>query len=662
MRQNQTSFLLLMLVVVILLQGCSLKNRIKKADKRYEIGEYYDAGNLYKNIFPRISYKNKPLRAQISFRQAECYRLSNQNRAEQTYNNSIRNLYPDSIIYLRYGQTLQQNGKFAEAAKNYAIYLKYDSSNVIAKNGIMSAKMVTDWKKTPSRYIVKRSKEFNSARSSSFCPAFLGTGNDFIIFSSSRQTNKKIVQKNNSIIGLPNNNLLSSRKNASGKWESPTLIEGDVNTVKDEGVCSLTEDGKIMYFTIAQNAENSKKGTEILSSNRAGGTWSQPQIIKIFADSSISVAHPAISADGSTFYFVSDSKKGLGGKDIWKGKLESGECKFIENLGSQINTPGDEMFPTIRADGTLYFSSNGLPSFGGLDIFKATPKKDGTWIVENMGNTINSNADDFGITFSGKSENGYFSSNRNEAKGYDAIWSFELPELVYILDGKILDDKGNAIPDATVRLISNTGLNIKAQAKKDGTYRIKLDRDLDCVMMASARGYLNQKNSFTTRGLSGSKAFVIDFNLSSISKPVQMDDIFYEFGKWELTSTSETGLLSLVKLLNDNPNITIEISANTDCVGNSASNKLLSEKRAKSVIDYLISKGIVSERLTATGNGEDKPVMVDANTAQKYTFIKEGDILDEIFVQKLTLEQQEKVNQLNRRTEFKVLKTTYKLY
>jgi peptidoglycan-associated lipoprotein len=660
MRQIQISFFILLLVV--LFQACSVKNSIKKADKRFEIGEYYDAGNLYKNIFPRISFKNKPLRAQIAFRQAECYRLSNQNRAEQSYNNSIRNLYPDSIVYLRYAQTLQQNGKYAEAAKNYSIYLQKDSTNIIAKNGILSAKMVAEWKKTPSRYIVKRSKEFNAARSSSFCPAFLGTSYDFLIFTSSRQTNKKVVQKNNSILGQPNNNLFSSRKNATGKWESPTLVEGDVNTVKDEGVCSLTEDGKIMYFTIAQNAENSKKGTEILSSNRAGGTWSQPQILKIFADSSISVAHPAISADGSTFYFVSDSKKGLGGKDIWRGKLESGECKFIENLGSQINTPGDEMFPTVRADGTLYFSSNGQPGFGGLDIFKATPKKDGTWTVENMGNTINSNADDFGITFAGKSENGYFSSNRNEPKGYDAIWSFELPELVYVLDGKIVDEKGNAIPDANVRLISNTGLNIKAQAKKDGTYRIKLDKDLDCVMMASARGYLNQKNSFTTRGLNGSKAFVIDFNLSSISKPVQMDDIFYEFGKWELTSASETGLQSLVKLLNDNPNITIEISSNTDCIGNSASNKTLSEKRAKSVIDYLISKGIVAERLSAKGNGEDKPVVADAITVQKYSFLKDGDILDELFVQKLTSDQQDKVNQLNRRTEFKVLKTTYKLY
>jgi len=456
--------------------------------------------------------------------------------------------------------------------------------------------------------------------------------------------------------------LFESRKNAAGKWEVPESLEGTINTVNDEGVCSFTGDGKSMFYTRSPYVPDGARGTDIMMTNRAGATWSLPQKIKIFKDSTISVAHPAISPDGQTLYFVSDSKKGLGGKDIWKAKLVNGECKFIENMGPEINTPGDEMFPSVRADGTLFFASNGQPGFGGLDIFKATPGKDGGWIVVNMGTPINSSADDFGITFAGKDQKGFFSSNRSETKGNDAIWSFILPEQAYGIEGKVVDEKGTALPDVIVRLVSNTGVNARVTTKKDGTYRIKLDKDMDCVMLAASRGYLNQKNKVTTQGLKDSKTFTVNFQLSAISRPIEIHNIFYEFGKWDLTPASESGLQVLLKILTDNPNITIEISANTDYVGNNESNKVLSERRAKSVVDYLISRGIAKDRLTSVGNGEEKPVVVDKLLANKYSFLKENDVLNEAFVTKLTPDQQEIVNQINRRSEFRVLKTTYKLY
>jgi peptidoglycan-associated lipoprotein len=185
---------------------------------------------------------------------------------------------------------------------------------------------------------------------------------------------------------------------------------------------------------------------------------------------------------------------------------------------------------------------------------------------------------------------------------------------------------------------------------------------MDCVMQASSRGYLNQRNDLTTQGLTSNKTFTINFKLSSISKPIEIENIFYEFGKWDLTAASTTGLQVLVKLLKDNPNITIELSANTDFVGNNDANKTLSQKRAKSVVDYLIAAGIAADRLTAVGNGEEKPVMVDAGLSKKYPFLKENDLLNEETILKLTPEQQEITNQINRRTEFRVLKTTYKLY
>jgi peptidoglycan-associated lipoprotein len=180
-------------------------------------------------------------------------------------------------------------------------------------------------------------------------------------------------------------------------------------------------------------------------------------------------------------------------------------------------------------------------------------------------------------------------------------------------------------------------------------------------MLVTSRGYLNQKGTLSTKGLDASKIFTLDFKLSSISKPIQMDNIFYEFGKWDLTASSTNDLQALVKLLNDNPNVTIEIASHTDYVGTNAANIILSQKRAKSVVDYLISAGIASDRLSSVGNGEEKPVIVDAMIAKKFPFLKENDVLDETYVLKLLPDQQEKVNQINRRTEFRVVKTTYKL-
>lgn len=652
---------LFFLAAVILLSGCSIKARIRKADKRYDIGEYSTAADLYKRIYSNLTYKEKAFKGKIAFRQAECYRLTNQVKAEQSYQNALRYNYADSALLLHYALVLHKNGKYPEAAANYKLYLKNDSNNVVALNGLKACNTIAEILKNQTHYDVKRPSDFNQRRTSNYSPAFVGTSADMIAFTSTRPLDKKTVQKNSAITGLPVNDIFISRKNAVGKWETPEPIEGEINTVNDEGVCTFSSDGKIMFYTRSSSTADGH-GTEILMSNRAGGTWSKPQKIKIFADSTISVAHPAISPDGMTLYFVSDNKKGLGGKDIWKGTLANAECKYIENLGPAINTPGDEMFPTVAPDGTLYFSSNGHVGFGGLDIYKATQKKEEGWIVENMGLPINSSSDDFGITFDGKYPKGYFSSNRNETKGLDAIWSFELPELAYSIEGKVTDEKGIEIPEATIRMVSNSGLNTRIITKKDGTYRIKIDKDMDCIMQASARGYLNQKNSVSSSGLDSSKIFTVNFKLSSVSKPIQIENIFYEFGKWDLTLTSEAGLQVLVKMLNDNPNITIEISANTDYVGSNPDNKVLSEKRAKSVVDYLISKKIAADRLSSVGYGEEKPVTVDANLAKKYSFLKVNDVLDETYILKLTPEQQEIANQINRRTEFRVLKTTYKLY
>ena len=659
------SFVLLILLAVLTLQSCGIKARLAKADKRYALGEYAVAGDLYKSVYSRIPSKNKPLRAEIAFKQGECYRLINHYRAEQVYQNAVRNKSTNDTVYLRLAQMQQRNGKYADAAKSYTSYLEKHPEDELALNGLQATALAAEMKASPTRYLVKKSKEFNISRSSTFSPLFSGSEGDVLIFTSNRKFGKKnVVRKNNGVSGQPNNHLFMTRKNNKGKWEAIEPLEGDVTSLNDEGIASITSDGRSMYFTRSLLADDKGGGTLIVLSNRAGGTWSAPQKVTIFKDSTISVGHPAITPDGTTMYFVSDSKEGLGGKDIWRATYEGGEWKYIENLGKDINTPDDEMFPTVREDGTLYYSSKGKPGMGGLDIFKATPLKEGGWEVKNMGVPVNSPADDFGMAFAGKTESGYFSSNRNESRGYDALWSFELPALEYVLQGKITDRVGETVADAKIRIIGNNGENARIQAKGDGTYSFRMTKGVDYVMLASARGFLNQKNEISTRNASDrqSESFKVDFQLTPLFKPVQMDNIFYEFAKWNLTPQSETGLQQLVKLLNDNPNITIEMSAHTDYVGNNESNRILSERRAQSVVDYLIKAGIDKKRLTAVGYGEEQPFTVDINTAKKYNFLKENTVLTEGFILTLTPVQQEIANQINRRTEFRVLKTNYNLY
>ena len=382
---------ILFLVVVVLLQGCGVNKRIKKADKHFDIGEYYVAGDLYKKSYGKIPPKNKSLRAYVAFRQAESYRLINHSRATNIYASAIRNHYPDSIVYFNYAQTLQKEGKYEEAAENYAIYLEYDPTDVAARNGLSASEKADEWIKNPTRFKIKKANEFNARRASSFSPAFVGNAGDAMVFTSSRIVDRKKKLKRNSITGMQNNKIYSVRKNAAGKWESPELLEGEINNESfDNGVSSFTTDGRTMYFTRARKGDNDL-GAEIMVSSRTGGEWSDPKPLKVFEDSTITVAHPTISPDGTTLYFVSDAPNGYGGKDIWKATLEGGDAKYIENLGPEINTSGNEMFPMMRNDGILFFSSDGHVGLGGLDIYKATPSKDEEdedevhWFVENMG-------------------------------------------------------------------------------------------------------------------------------------------------------------------------------------------------------------------------------------------------------------------------------------
>ena len=589
---------------------------------------------------------------------AECYRRINMApRSSAAYQNAIRYDYPDSMALFYLARSQQYEGKYKEAIKNYQAYLETNPQSSLAKNGIRGCNLAQQWKKTPTRYIVKKATMFNSRRSD-FAPMFLGEDFDQVYFSSS--TEKALGKNKSGITGTKNCDLFFSKKNERGAWQKPEPIEGDVNTEDDEGVISFSPDGTTMYLTKARREPNADTSVEIYTSTRTGAQWSAPQKYEITADTLSAFGHPAVSPDGEFLYFVSDMPGGYGGKDIWRISLTEKEGT-LENLGVQINTPGDEMFPYIRSNGDLYFSSDGHPGMGGLDIFKARMNDSGLWQIENMKAPINSQADDFGITF-GEEESGFFSSNRGDGRGYDNIYSFELPSISVWISGTVIDKDDEPVPDAIIRIVGNDGSNQKEFARKDGSFRFKLDRGVHYVMLASCRGYLNSKQEFISDNEEADAEYGVNFVLASISKPILIENIFYDFDRATLRPESETSLNELVKMLNDNPNVSIELGAHTDLKGSEQYNLRLSDRRARSVVDYLIKSGINPDRLQPKGYGESRPKVITKKLATQYPQFKEGDVLDEKYINGLSPEDQEIANQINRRTEFQVLSITWNLY
>lgn len=658
MKAHFTIYVLFLLIVSSLYSCKSAK--LSDAEEKQRIGEYYEAAAIYRKVYTKTSPKKRDLRGYIAYRMAECNRLiNNTGKATSAYMNAIRYDYPDSTVYLRMGQMLQKTGRYPEAIKNYDIYMENDPSNLLAINGIQGCELAPGWKKNPTRYEVRRMDKFNSRRGE-FSPMLAGDKYDQLYFASSRSKDKDA--KVSAITGQNNNNLFLVKQDEKGAWLAPVELEDEVNTEYDEGTPSFSPDGNTMYYTYCSQDPEGPRTAEIYISTRSSAKWGKGTRATIVKDSVTALGHPSISPDGKYLYFVSDAVGGFGGKDIFRARVAGNDFGPMENLGEEINTPGDEMFPYVRDSVTLYFASNGHPGMGGLDLFKATQDSTGKWKVENLGAPINSMADDFGITFAGKEERGFFCSNRNDARGYDHIYSFERPTITIFIEGIVNDVDEYPIEDATVRIVGKDGLNVKVPVKKDGTYRVELERDIRYVMMASARGYLNQNYELHTGPEEKNETYIVDFFLSPISKPVVIDNIFYDFDKATLRPESKKALDEMIKMLNDNPNVTIELGAHTDRKGTDQYNERLAQRRAQSVVDYLIAGGIEAARLEAKGYGESVPKTINKKMAKQFDFLKEGDVLTEEFILALPPEQQEIADQINRRTEFKVLRTNYNLF
>lgn len=464
------------------------------------------------------------------------------------------------------------------------------------------------------------------------------------------------------ITGLKNNDIFMVRKDENGNWLKPEAVES-LNSDFDEGSVSFSATGNTMYYTYCEQKSESPTAATIYVSKRSGGEWSKGTKLEIVAKDTVSsFAHPAISPNGEFLYFVSDMPGGYGGKDIWRAHLVGDMVNYIENLGEDINTAGDEMFPYVRNDSTLYFSSDGHPGMGGLDIFTSTySEKTKKWgEPQNMGSPINSSADDFGMTFAGEKESGFFSSNRGDARGYDHIFSFEFPSVKITLEGYVVNQEYDVIAGATVYVVGDDGVNEKINSRQDGTYRLQVTQGTNYVLLASANGFLNNKMELYTANIEKDTLYYIDFVLQSIADPGVLNNIFYDFDRAALRDESKQELDSLIGILELNPHITIELSAHTDRKGSDEYNDRLSQRRAQSVVDYLKDHGIKDDRLVVAGYGKQRPKMVTKTIAKQFYFLKEGDVLTPEYIETMTPEQQDIADQINRRTEFQVLTTDYK--
>ncbi|MCC8119938.1 MAG: OmpA family protein [Bacteroidales bacterium] len=640
------------------LSGCG-GAKLATADEQMARGEYYDASKTYRKVYNKLTKKeDRALRGQVAHKMAQCHqKLSQYSRSAAAYQNAMRYGVEDSTIHLNLAMMLQADGKYTAAIKEYETYLECDPSNLIAQNGLIGAKAAAA-KNPNTRYIVKNFKLVNSRRAD-YAPMYYDKSYDVLYFTT---TNEKVTGDNRSeITGMKKGDIWVTRKNEKGEWQRPEPAGGEVNTEADEGVISFSPDGSTMYLTRSLRAPNSQTAVEIYTSQRSDASWSAPVKYEITSDTLSSYGHPAVSPDGNWLYFSSDMPGGVGGKDIWRVNLKD-KYGSLENLGEWINTPGDEMFPYVRTDSLLYFSSNGWPGYGGLDIFRAELTKSGGWNVTNMGVPMNSAADDFGITF-GPGETGFFSSNRGDARGYDHIFSFEKPELNILISGWVLDKDEEPVPNAVIRIIGNDGSNQKQIAKPDGTFSFPLNRGVSYVMLAGAKGYLNSRQEFTSDTTEVDAEYGIDFILASINKPVVVDNIFYDFDKASLRPESKAALDELAQVLRDNPNVTIEMASHTDRWGSDEYNIKLSGRRAKSVIDYLIEVGISPDRLQSQGYGKTKPKTITKKLAREYPQFKEGDVLTPEYIEALeNPDDQDAADQINRRTEFQVLSINYQMY
>ncbi|MCF0206970.1 MAG: OmpA family protein [Bacteroidales bacterium] len=657
---------LILTIACICLSAQAQKALIEKGNEYFNLYSFELAKDYYEKALPSLSAKEDI--AKVNYQLGYCYKqLGNSDKSEMYFRVAVKNftrgvIKPD--VLLHYADALRMNGKYDEAIDYYKQYLKYAPQDHRAKSGMESCKIIPQWISRPTRYKVTNVSRFNTAQTE-FSIVWASKDYRTIYFTSSREGSQG--SRANYKTGQKFTDIFEATQDRKGAWSTPTPISGGVNTEDDEGASTVSLKGTDMYFTRCKVGKKVDEPCKIYLSTKKGNAWGVPEMIELPGFDKAEIGYPALSPDEKTLYFSAEIEGGYGGMDLYMAQRIGNSTKFSEpiNLGPSINTLGAEVFPTVREDGTLYFASDGHQGMGGLDIYKAIKEGNEFVGVENLRYPINSSFDDFGIIFNGKLEEGYFSSNRKGGKGSDDIYSFMLPPLVITMNGAIYDttnaDKKIPIKEAKITVYADGAVVKELTSNEKGQFALPVEKGkLYEVKGEYSKDYFTTSTKFSTANVEYDTVFNVILNMGRIPRVIELPNIEYAYDKAELKPESTVSLDGLVKTLNDNPNITIELRSHTDFRGADDYNMTLSLERAKSCVEYLISKGIKPDRLTAKGFGETDPKVVSEQMAKQYTFLKVGQVLDEEYISNLSdFGKKEICHQLNRRTEFSVISTDY---
>lgn len=641
-------------VLIISISASAQKNYVKDADKAFDNFEFYNAIELYKKAYTKIPSNKKALKAQILFKTAECYKeIGDLKNQENYYSKAIKARYEDPIVILYLADAKKKMGKYDEALIEYNNYKAAAPNDPRGDNGVKSCELASKWKNTPTRYKVDNVSMINS-KDLDFSPAYADKKFNLLYFTSTREgvTGGSDIDKGT---GDVYSDIFETKVDKNGKWSTPTPVVGPINTKYNDGTAIVSKKGMNLYYTRCEEDKNKIINCQLWMSVKKGNNWDEPMKLP-FSTDSFNFRHPALSPDETILVFSSDMRGSLGKNDLWVCNYDKKKKTWSNpvNLGSEINTTENEGFPFISEDGSLYFASTGQLGMGGYDIFKAEKKGERWGNVQNMQYPINSAGDDFGIIWEGTKNKGYFSSNREGGKGADDIYSFILPPLVFTLDGMIIDcDNKIPIEGVTVKLLGSDGFSEETKTDKAGYYKFDLKENLSytittdaltAMKTTKAEKYLNTKDkgNITTVGEEENKVFKKDFCLTPAVTEIRFPLVEYDLDKATLRPEAQDSLNDLYATLIANPTIVIELSAHTDSRADNKYNQKLSQARAQSCVDYLISKGIPAARLVPKGYGESKLKISDAEIAKLKT-----------------TEEKEAAHRKNRRTVFKVLRWDY---
>lgn len=672
--------LVLFCVLAVFMGACSSKYYIRRGNAIYETGRFYKAADKYDKAFAKA--KKPEMRVKSAMLAAQC--MADVNKLADAHNWYRKASQADKKLgepILKMAEANTRRGEFDAALANYDHYAELFSEDERVADGRYEVETLKSDMEKKTRYAVDLKKEFNS-RSGDFAPMFYPEDNSIVFFTSNRQNEKGKGSKKDPVTGesachiymteftqevksLDNRGEVKVKRFAEAQWTKPEVIKAPLWSAKGEGAVTFTPEGSEMYFTSPRLVDGFNRGTRIykvkrVEDERTGRLkWDDMTKSGVCGDT-VSVGHPAISPDGSRLYFATDKLSGgMGGRDIWYVESEGGKWGEPQNVGEPVNTPGDEMYPYVRDNGELYFASNGHGGYGGLDIYRMMKDEEGgEEKLVHLPMPINSYSDDFGITFYAGRDEGYFTSSRVGRN--DRIYSFVyIPQQLSVRVTTVDNVTGAPIPKADITVTSDDGTITYLATDSTGLAAMEVMPQQEYVFVAENKRYLKGKGTISTYREKSDRVFEVQIEMQPIDQSIVIPNIYFDLGKWDLRQDAMDNLKEVLEILNDNPNIAIELSAHTDMIGNDRANLELSEKRAQSVVYYLISQGIYWDRLVSKGYGETRPRQIDEKTAKNYSFLKVGDVLTEPFINRLGGEEREEALQLNRRIEFKVTRTNY---